>query len=268
MAVVWTYLVLLRNRTTALTLSSVTANMEGNIVTAVSLKLPTFWPEDPDIWFAHIESQFALRNITTEETRFHYVVSVLDRDTARRLRSVFTAPLSAHPYTDLKQQLLKTFKLSKRQRALRVLEMRELGDRTPSMFMDELLALMEDHVPCFLFEAIFLNALPSAVRLLLEDADFGDPRAVGIRADALYAVQQADSSLVGEISTAAFRSVGEAVANSIKPPAGADKRNRKAPMKPKIERDGMCFYHSRFGTRAVKCIAGCEWSGNPPPGYQ
>ena len=81
--------------------------------------------------------------------------------------------------------------------------MKNLGDRTPSAFMDELLALMDDRATCFLFEAIFLNALPEQVRLHLEDADFADPRAVALKADALFKVQQASTSstsFVNEIS--------------------------------------------------------------------
>ena len=61
---------------------------------------------------------------------------------------------------------------------------------------------MDNHATCFLFEAIFLNALPEQVRLHLQDANFADPRAVAEKADALYKVQQASSSatvLVNEV---------------------------------------------------------------------
>ena len=49
---------------------------------AVALKLPTFWTQQPRVWFAQAESQFAIRKIVSEETRYHYVVAALNQETA------------------------------------------------------------------------------------------------------------------------------------------------------------------------------------------
>ncbi len=46
-------------------------------VTLVDLKLPPFWHEQPTIWFAQTEAQFAIKNISLELTKLYNVVAAL-----------------------------------------------------------------------------------------------------------------------------------------------------------------------------------------------
>ena len=39
-------------------------------VTAVSVKLPPFWPEKTRLWFAQAEAQFDVKGITVEKTKY------------------------------------------------------------------------------------------------------------------------------------------------------------------------------------------------------
>ena len=48
---------------------------------AVSLKLPTFWASQPQVWFEQAEAQFHIRQITADDTKYYYVISALDQDT-------------------------------------------------------------------------------------------------------------------------------------------------------------------------------------------
>ncbi|GFR69714.1 retrovirus-related Pol polyprotein [Elysia marginata] len=41
-------------------------------VESVAIKLPTFWVTSPLVWFAQAEAQFALRNITQDETKYFH----------------------------------------------------------------------------------------------------------------------------------------------------------------------------------------------------
>ena len=93
----------------------------------VSLKLPEFWESSASAWFAQMEAQFALREITADNTKYYYVVSALGRSTATRVVS-----LLKHPPAEKKYTALKTFELSDAERASRLFSLQGLGDSKPS----------------------------------------------------------------------------------------------------------------------------------------
>ena len=126
---------------------------------AVALKLPTFWTSQPRVWLAQAEAQFVIRKITADDTKYYHVLSALDQDTATRLLDLISLPPPENKYQALKDRLVDTFGLSKRERASLLLHTRPLGDSKPSVLMDEMLALLGDHPPCMLFEQLFLERL-------------------------------------------------------------------------------------------------------------
>ena len=150
---------------------------------AVGLKLPVFWADHPHVWLQQAEAQFAVRNVTgsqlADNTKYHYVVAVLNQATALRVIDVLEDPPHHNKYDNLKRRLTDKFGLSRRQRADQLLDigLHSLGDKRPSRLMDEMLALLGSHKPCMLFESIFLRCMRENIRLQLASSSFDDLRA-------------------------------------------------------------------------------------------
>ena len=208
---------------------------------AVSLKLPIFWPKDPIIWFAQTEAHFNARNITAEQTKFNYLVTSLDQDTALRVKDLLLTGLTSNPYTILKTRLIEIFTLSLSDRANRLLSIKSLGGRKPSELMCDVVNLAGAHEFCFVIKQIFINAMPPEIRLHLENLDFADPHAAARTADSLwFAAQQQEHQNSAVYAISSY---------------------------PKLKSDSeqhYCYYHRRFGKKATKCTQPCRYtaSGN------
>ena len=228
--------------------------METADTNAVALKLPVFWVDHHRVWLQLAEAQFALKNITADVTKYHYVVAALDQSTALRVIDVLEDPPQHGKYDNLRRRLTDVFGLSPRQRADRLLEFgaHSLGDMRPSQLMDEMLGLLGGHKPCLLFESLFLKSMPEDVRMQLTMASFDDPRALAKIADALWQAR-GQPSLVS-------------VADNRSPPTSDNRAPRNA--RPRATDTYICYYHRRFGNAARKCNPPCTFTGNDGAGRQ
>ncbi|CAB0033515.1 unnamed protein product [Trichogramma brassicae] len=130
----------------------------------VAVKLPAFWSERPSLWFAQADSQFTLSDITSEVTKFRYVVFQLDARIALEVEDVITSPPAVTPYTFLRAKLIERLSASEEQRVRQLISEEELGDRKPSQFLRHLRSLAGNTiVQDNLLRQLWLQRLPSHV---------------------------------------------------------------------------------------------------------
>ena len=86
------------------------------VTSAISIKLPPYWPRDPTLWFAQVEAQFVTRGITAEFTKYAHVVGTLQPEVAQEVRDLLLNPPPETPYTKLKTELVKRTSDSEQQR--------------------------------------------------------------------------------------------------------------------------------------------------------
>nr|VZI49780.1 unnamed protein product [Spirometra erinaceieuropaei] len=100
--------------------------------------LPSVWLGDIALWLRTVESRFDLRQITREDTKFHYVVAALPMDIATDLRDIIDCPPTEAPYTALKEALISRISLSTQKRLQRLISEEDLGDRKPTQLLRRL----------------------------------------------------------------------------------------------------------------------------------
>ena len=276
-------------------------------VSAVNLKLPPFWPADPELWFAQVEAQFACRRITSQKSRFDHVVSSLSPDYAAEVRDLLLRPPADNPYTALKEQLTKRTALSE-QRRLQQLFSEELGDRKPIQLLRRMQQLLGDRPgidPSFLQE-LFLQRLPQSVRMVLASTPEGTALSkLAEMVDKVMEVTAPSSSVAAlkthspsdppapptptpsvPLATAAdiedLRSeisrLEKLVRNLARPHSSfrSSARSTRSPRRsptptPSLNTDSsdhtLCWYHRKFGDRARDCRSPCSWSSNGQAGH-
>merc|ERR1712024_77694 len=160
-------------------------------IQAASLKLPEFWTDKPEVWFARVESQFGTKQITVDKTKFDYVISSLDNATAGEVEPILKTPPAADKYDALKAALLAAFGKTQAQKDSELLAIMGLGDMKPTALLRRLQSLNSD--PATLFRAHFLALLPSEVRSVLAGQEIADISDLAKAADRVMEARGFDS---------------------------------------------------------------------------
>ncbi|CAH2088577.1 unnamed protein product [Euphydryas editha] len=92
---------------------------EGKELYRVGIRVPPFYPQKPPLWFAQLESQFVLSNISADETKFHYAFGQLDPAYAAEVEDVITSSTFAaakDKYVQLKTHLINRLSESRQKK--------------------------------------------------------------------------------------------------------------------------------------------------------
>ena len=69
-----------------------------SVVANIALKLPVFWPDAAEGWFAQADTHFAIRPVTVSKTKFYHAVASLPQDVAAQILNLILAPIAGNPY--------------------------------------------------------------------------------------------------------------------------------------------------------------------------
>ncbi|KAF0762798.1 Uncharacterized protein FWK35_00007739 [Aphis craccivora] len=132
---------------------TITAN-----VSHISVKAPSFWKGDLNIWFA----QFALGGITNDTTKYYHVISAVDTEILTQVTDIIQRPPESNKYDTLKVRLINIFTGSEEKKLRKLLSEVELGDRKPSALLNEMQRLGGNALSSELLKSLWLQHLPVA----------------------------------------------------------------------------------------------------------
>lgn len=260
------------------------------VVSAVNLKLPPFWPSDPEIWFRQVEAQFRTRGITTQKTKFDYIVSSLSPEFATEVRDLIIKPPADTPYDTIREQLIRRTTASEQRKLQQLFSTEQLGDQKPSQLLRRLQQLLGEHASTtdstFLRE-LFLRRLPNNVQMILastsntssldELAELAD-KIMDIAVPPVAGIQNSSPQLnakVDQLHTEVTR-LQELVKSlshsrhhrpSRRPstPRPISPHPSTSPRPPSPSNSEVCWYHQKYGESARKCKPPCAMSNNTAP---
>lgn len=264
----------------------VTATSGDSGLATIEVRLPTFWPKNPLVWFTQVEARFHLRRITSQMARYYHVVASLPPEVADQLDDVLALPPREDAYDHLKTVLLARTRTSESSRIQQLLTAEELGDRRPTQLlhrMKQLLGPQASEAQGSILRELFLQKLPQGMRMILATADGMPLDRLAVLADRTAEHSSQTVSAVAtpqpttwetialnietklEQLTNAIAAMGQSQTTPARPsrsPLRTPSRYRSASQRASRSPDQHCWYHRRFGEQATRCTRPCTWSGN------
>ncbi|KAJ8736346.1 hypothetical protein PYW08_007002 [Mythimna loreyi] len=272
-----------------------TKAVDGNSsdVWRVGVRVPPFYPEDPELWFAQLEAQFTLSNVTSDSTKFYYAVTQLEHTYVSQVKDILCAPPVTNKFGILKSELIKRLSASKEKKLKQLFLHEDMGDRKPSQFLRYLRNLAGPSVSDDVLATLWTGRLPHSLqtviasqpKLALDDlAELAD-RVHEIAPSTPHHHVAATSTAAQPASSSRMDELGQEICALTKEVAKLTSyvhrqsraRSRSRSRGPHSHHRGRsqsrnrqppsdhphCWYHYNFGARAKKCTEPCKFkAGN------
>ncbi|XP_077270157.1 uncharacterized protein LOC143901605 [Temnothorax americanus] len=157
-------------------------------INRIGVKVPPFWADEPELWFAQLEGQFMLGGITQDSTKYAYVLAHIDTKHAKEIKDLITKLPEADKYASIKKTLIQCLSVSQEQQIRQLLEHEEMGDRRPSQFLRHLQALASSVIPEQLLRTLWMGRLLSQLQVIFATRTADNLKAVAEQADRVFEV--------------------------------------------------------------------------------
>ncbi|UYV82754.1 hypothetical protein LAZ67_22000746 [Cordylochernes scorpioides] len=243
-----------------------------------SIKAPEFWPNDPELWFITLESQFLLNKpspITNDDTKFSYLISLLPPSTAIEVREFIISPPPDNKYDALKKAIIKCTADSEFKKLQQLLTQEELGDRLPSQLLRHLRQLIGESkaVSDTTLKMLWMQRLPKNIQIILTTQEQASLNSLADLADRVTEITSSPSSststlekelasLRAEISALKIdlNKKEERIPRSRSRSSSSSRKSSPNSYRKYNPNGSWCWNHFRFKHHARKCISPCTFN--------
>ena len=233
----------------------------------ITIKTAPFYLKSPELWFRQLESQFILRGVTSDITRFHHTLAALPEDVACDVDMDVTS------YETLKSAVLSNLKKNRHQLIEEALATVELGDRRPSQLVNDIQRKFKDvglAPDDTIVKSRLISALPPTIRSALVGHEDTPLSTFAKIADSMLAVvgKETPFCTVNQVSHRG----GDHHHPSSNNPHQHNSRHadqyacKYAQPRPfhHDQRPKICNAHIYYGGDARTCRPWCKWPGDKP----
>ncbi|XP_026319189.1 uncharacterized protein LOC113229722 [Hyposmocoma kahamanoa] len=242
----------------------------------VSVKVPEFWADRPDVWFAQLEAQFALARINDDTTKFYHVISQLGNQYTAEVLDVIQAPPSTGKYQKIKAELIRRLSSSQEKKIKQLLSLEELGDRTPSQFLRRIQSLAGPTVPEDFIRTMWSSRLPHNVQTIVAMHSETPLAKTAEIADKIYelappspqvAAASTNHSDIPPYITEMTKQIAE-LTKCVAELSTRGRQNNRGQLQSRRRSSSrrrspsgqrLCWYHWQFGDEAKKCNHPCSY---------
>jgi len=107
-------------------------NSRESQVDRVGMRIPEFSPEDSEVLFLIMESNFKTAGIVVDSTKYAYVVGALGSCYIGEIRDIIVNPSVEHAYDFIKLEVIKRLSPPQEHKTRQLLKHKEIGDCKPS----------------------------------------------------------------------------------------------------------------------------------------
>lgn len=252
-----------------------------NTMAVTQVKMQPFYENDPELWFTIVETQFAVRKITNEKSKYLHVVSNLNCNTANQVKDILKTPFVEGQYTKLKDTLISIYAETSTEKFRKLISGTEIGDKKPSQFLHHMKSLANEAITDEFIKKLWIQRLPTTIRAVLS-ASTDNLDNLSKMADSMWevsdrfcvsSVEVKDKNHVSEIDkiskllekladrmSAIEKHQVQRKSRRDSTPHG--NRNRSKSNNNSTKRSGdesLCWYHDKYGADAKSCRQPCSY---------
>lgn len=246
---------------------------------SLRVELPVYSPS-VQIWFAQLDAIFQARHITTQQTKFTYILEKIPAEVTSEVSDTLLRPPTDKPYDILKDAILSRTGCSEEKKLKELLTDVTLGNNKPSQLLRRMQTPLGAHkMSDAVLKQLWINKLDTdttqILAVLTDDVDLEKLAAIVDRISDTKPMHRISSVQSAELTTTSTeRQISLLTAenkkhtrldNMQKRQSRSYDSNRRNTFRPsrssshhtKNRHTDTCWYHKVFGTKARHCRQPC-----------